>query len=98
MPSQAPITPLLSLKVPSLHDSKLLQARIYLPNELYEKGGNIHTKTIAAIRRVWCKNKRVAVVAHPYATLGGNYNDHVVLHTVEALVKSGWAVGTFNFR
>lgn len=37
-------------------------------------------------------------MAHPYATLGGNYNDHVVMNVVNALLQRGWVVGTFNFR
>ncbi|KAF8471719.1 hypothetical protein BDZ91DRAFT_692653 [Kalaharituber pfeilii] len=42
--------------------------------------------------------QRIAVVAHPYATLGGNFNDHVVLNTVRILLGGGWVIGTFNFR
>ena len=39
-----------------------------------------------------------AVIAHPYAPLGGSYDDAVVLAVVETLVGLGYAVGTFNFR
>ena len=39
-----------------------------------------------------------AVVAHPYAPLGGNFDDRVVVNVVKVLVQNGWVVGTFNFR
>jgi len=39
-----------------------------------------------------------AIIAHPYAPLGGSYDDAVVLAIVDELLSSGWVVGTFNFR
>ena len=39
-----------------------------------------------------------AVVAHPYAPLGGSYDDLVILNIVETLLNHGYIVGTFNFR
>lgn len=39
-----------------------------------------------------------AIVAHPYAPLGGCYDDHVVLSVTEKLLEEGFAVATFNFR
>lgn len=41
---------------------------------------------------------RGAIVAHPYTTLGGSYDDAVVLFAVAELLKAGFVVGTFNFR
>ncbi|KAB8239662.1 uncharacterized protein BDW43DRAFT_296037 [Aspergillus alliaceus] len=41
---------------------------------------------------------RGAIVAHPYATLGGCYDDPVVSFVGGELLKSGYIVGTFNFR
>lgn len=42
---------------------------------------------------------RVAVVAHPYATLGGSYDDPTVLLAVDTLLEAGYeTVGTFNFH
>jgi len=38
------------------------------------------------------------VVAHPYAPLGGNYDDRVVGIVADELLKEGFVVGTFNFR
>lgn len=37
-------------------------------------------------------------MAHPYTSLGGCYDDFVVLSVVAELVKLGIVVGTFNFR
>ncbi|KAF8442767.1 hypothetical protein BGX38DRAFT_1095900 [Terfezia claveryi] len=76
-----PLTPSLSINVPSLYDYKLLETRIYIPHQELQ-----HAKS------------KAAVVAHPYATLGGNYNDHVVMYVVNALLQRGWVVATFNFR
>ena len=41
---------------------------------------------------------KAAIVAHPYAPLGGSYDDSVVLSLVTKLVSMGYVVGTFNFR
>ncbi|KAF8429018.1 Alpha/Beta hydrolase protein [Tirmania nivea] len=95
-----PLTPSLSIKVPSLYDYKLLETRIYIPHQELQ-----HAKSVLDIsdprdgrRRAWFRNKKAAVVAHPYATLGGNYNDNVVMNVVNALLQRGWVVATFNFR
>lgn len=37
-------------------------------------------------------------MAHPYAPMGGSYDDRVVGMVVEEFLKLGWIVGTFNFR
>lgn len=37
-------------------------------------------------------------MAHPYTSLGGCYDDFVVLSVVAELMKIGIIVGTFNFR
>lgn len=42
--------------------------------------------------------KKGIVVAHPYAPLGGSYDDRVVGMVVEEFVRLGWVVGTFCFR
>ena len=38
------------------------------------------------------------MIAHPYAPLGGSYDDAVVLSVTETLVNEGHIVMTFNFR
>lgn len=37
-------------------------------------------------------------MAHPYAPLGGSYDDRVVGIVVEEFLARGYVVGTFNFR
>lgn len=39
-----------------------------------------------------------AIIAHPYALLGGCYDDGVVLSAAAEIHKQGFVVGTFNFR
>lgn len=39
-----------------------------------------------------------AIVTHPWPTLGGSYNDIIVLHAVTVLLERGFTVGTFNLR
>ena len=39
-----------------------------------------------------------AIVAHPYAPLGGSFDDPVVGLVVDALLEAGVVVGTFSFR
>jgi alpha/beta superfamily hydrolase len=43
-------------------------------------------------------SRKLAVFAHPYAPLGGSYDDHVVLSVVKLLLREGWVVASFNFR
>lgn len=38
------------------------------------------------------------MLAHPYAPLGGNYDDPIIETLTEILLKRGYLVGTFNFR
>ena len=37
-------------------------------------------------------------MAHPYAPMGGSYDDRVVGIVVEEFLALGFVVGTFNFR
>lgn len=37
-------------------------------------------------------------MAHPYAPMGGSYDDRVVGIVVEEFLGLGFVVGTFNFR
>ncbi|CCJ30229.1 unnamed protein product [Pneumocystis jirovecii] len=39
-----------------------------------------------------------AIIAHPYAPLGGNFNNHVVIAIAEKLFSLEYLVVTFNFR
>jgi hypothetical protein len=40
----------------------------------------------------------VAIVAHPYAPMGGCYDDPVVGRIASTMLDDGFIVGTFNFR
>lgn len=76
-----------SFTTPSIHDDTTLDCRIYHPNDI--------DQILSAEGTAHCK---CAIVAHPYAPLGGSYDDHVVLAVTETLVGRGFFVGTFNFR
>lgn len=75
-----------SFSIPSVHDGTDLQCRIYLPPVLK----NVESASS------W--PNRGAIVAHPYASLGGCYDDPVVKFVGGELLHAGCIVGTFNFR
>jgi len=74
--------PAYSFTIPSLKDDIKLDCRVYRPRTL----GDISREV------------KAAVVAHPYAPLGGCYDDPVVASMTETLLQQGYVVGTFNFR
>ncbi|KAF4448899.1 hypothetical protein F53441_7761, partial [Fusarium austroafricanum] len=78
--------PTLSLTLPSIHDGLTLDCRIYHPLAL---SANPKAPT-------WLRH--AAVVAHPYAPMGGCYDDPVVGAAAAQLLRKGFLVGTFNFR
>ncbi|PWW80104.1 hypothetical protein C7212DRAFT_349591 [Tuber magnatum] len=78
-------TPSLNLQIPSYLDAHLLDARVYLP-----------ASYTAPTTQHW--HQKLAIIGHPYAPLGGSYDDHVVLEVAETLLRAGWVVSTFNFR
>jgi alpha/beta superfamily hydrolase len=49
-------------------------------------------------RQLEVHRARGAIIAHPYAPLGGCFDDAVVLAATETLLHEGYIVGTFNFR
>ncbi|KAJ5156662.1 hypothetical protein N7492_009465 [Penicillium capsulatum] len=77
-------SPAFSFAIPSIHDGCQLQCRLYLPHWLQDIQS---TPTI-----------RGAIIAHPYAPLGGCYDDPVVGFIGCELLRAGYIVGTFNFR
>ncbi|RDW81387.1 uncharacterized protein DSM5745_04944 [Aspergillus mulundensis] len=79
-------SPTHSLTVPSIYDGTQLACRIYLPQQLLNPN-------VSSQWRV-----RGAIVAHPYASLGGCYDDPVVSFIGGELLEAGYVVGTFNFR
>ncbi|CAG8412488.1 unnamed protein product [Penicillium salamii] len=78
--------PSFSFNIPSVYDGRKLQCRIFLPAG-YQ---NIQPRPRSQIRG--------AIVAHPYAPLGGCYDDPVVDFVSHELLDAGFIVGTFNFR
>lgn len=88
------LEPTFTFTIPSLHDSIPLNCRIYHPHQRscssYPQADVVH------VQKLW--RSRGAIVAHPYTSLGGCYDDFVVLSVVAELVKLGIVVGTFNFR
>ena len=89
--SVMPPDPTVTFSIPSVHDDSLLECRVYVPLP-------------SAFSRFECSNDtqsritRGAVVAHPYASFGGCFDDHVVLLLVTELLRQHYVVGTFNFR
>jgi alpha/beta superfamily hydrolase len=77
-----------TLTIPSIHDDTVLDCRIYSPPNLLV--------TLLSEKTVW--RKKSAIVAHPYAPLGGCYDDPIVDIIASTLVDQGFFVGTFNFR
>ncbi|KAL4929110.1 uncharacterized protein BDV17DRAFT_83995 [Aspergillus undulatus] len=85
MPKYLP-SPTHSFTIPSIYDGIQLSCRIYLPQQLSDP---------QAVSR-W--RVRGAILAHPYASLGGCYDDPVVSFVGGELMDEGFVVGTFNFR
>ena len=76
--------------IPSIHDGIALDCRIYHPPSL--DGSSSETGS------TFPQRKKGAVIAHPYAPLGGCMDDPVVMTVVEQLLELDHVVGTFNFR
>lgn len=72
--------------IPSVYDGTPLDCRIYRPFSIDQNGEGKKWRTQGAI------------VAHPYAPLGGCYDDPVVKTVTEELMALGYMVLTFNFR
>ncbi|KAI1849197.1 hypothetical protein JX266_005158 [Neoarthrinium moseri] len=79
--------PTLSFTIPSVHDHTKLDCRVFHPASLGSQPPNAPR---------W--GRHVAVVAHPYAPLGGSYDDPVVDVVAGTLLQLGFMVATFNFR
>lgn len=71
--------------IPSLYDGIRLDCRLY------------HPQTSQLSDEAYVPQK-AAIVAHPYAPLGGCFDDPVVNVMAEELLNKGYVVGTFNLR
>ncbi|KAH6620113.1 hypothetical protein C7974DRAFT_226476 [Boeremia exigua] len=87
---RAPPEPHYCFTIPSIHDDTTLDCRIYHPDLFDDVAQN------TAGRPRW--RKRGIVMAHPYAPMGGSYDDRIVGVVVDEMLKAGYIVGTFNFR
>ncbi len=77
-------SPNFAFTVPSVHDDTILSCRLYVPRKQLLVGSTHALKA--------------AIVAHPYAPLGGCYDDPIVDNVGGVLLKAGYAICTFNFR
>lgn len=81
--------PTLTLTIPSLHDDgTMIKCRVYHPLCLH----------VAGRRQKLAWRRDAVVFAHPYAPLGGQFDDHVVHAVAAVLLQLGYLVVTFNFR
>lgn len=80
--------PTFTFTIPSIHDYTTLDCRIYNPPH----------SVLNPIDNEPAWTPQGAILAHPYAALGGCYDDLVVLSAAEEILKQGFVVGTFNFR
>ncbi|KAH9863317.1 hypothetical protein IAQ61_009594 [Plenodomus lingam] len=78
-----------SFTLPSVHDDATLDCRLYHPELLKRTAED-------GAEMPW--RNRGIIMAHPYAPMGGNYDDRVVGIVVDEFLNAGWIVGTFNFR
>jgi len=80
--------PTFAFTIPSIHDDITLDCRVYNPPVLFHKHHHAGAEGIQG----------GAIIAHPYASLGGCYDDHVIIASVMEILRQGFVVGTFNFR
>ncbi|KAL5117651.1 hypothetical protein ACEQ8H_004399 [Pleosporales sp. CAS-2024a] len=82
---------LYSFTIPSTHDDTPLDCRVYHPDTLQPtRSSPLRSRAHDRIRGI--------VMAHPYAPMGGSYDDRIVSIVVAEFLTAGWIVGTFNFR
>ncbi|KAM0742921.1 hypothetical protein ACQRIT_003098 [Beauveria bassiana] len=79
--------PALTFTIPSVHDGLPLDCRIYHPASLR---ASVHAPP------PW--KRQAVVLAHPYAPLGGSFDDPVIETVGASMLKEGYLLGTFNFR
>lgn len=84
----APPDAAFSFTIPSIHDDLVLDCRVYHP-ETFLVGGDSSGPR-------W--KPKGAIVAHPYAPMGGSQYDPVVGAMAKSILTKDTVVGTFNFR
>ena len=78
--------PSFTLTIPSVHDGTPLECRIYHPASFSRSSPAAPWK------------RHAAIFAHPYAPLGGSFDDGIVDIVAAQLLRKGYLLGTFNFR
>lgn len=78
--------PVYCFTIPSVSDGTFLDCRIYHPDSLQDAQSTQQ------------RTRKAALIAHPYAPLGGSMDDAVVAIVVDQLLDLDFVVGTFNFR
>lgn len=79
-------TPVYCFTIPSVSDGTPLDCRIYHPVSLQDAQSTQQ------------RTSKAALIAHPYAPLGGSMDDAVVTTIVDQLLNLDFVVGSFNFR
>jgi alpha/beta superfamily hydrolase len=79
--------PTCQFTIPSIQDDVQLECRIFHPKPT--KGLQSHGAN---------PQRKGAIIAHPYAPMGGCFDDHVIQAAGSELLKQGYILGTFNFR
>lgn len=78
--------PAVTFTIPSVSDGTVLDCRIF------------HPLSLAASPHSPPWRRHAAIMAHPYASMGGCYDDPIVEVVTAQLLRRGFLVGTFNFR
>ncbi|KAL1961067.1 hypothetical protein VTO42DRAFT_4955 [Malbranchea cinnamomea] len=76
--------PTFSFSIPSLYDGVRLECRLYHPSRQQDLKST--------------RENKGTIIAHPYAPLGGCFDDPTVSAAGNELLQAGWVVGTFNLR
>ena len=78
--------------IPSLHDDLELDCRLYYPcrRRSHDRQDSQQTDSFSG--------RTYAIIGHPYASLGGSYDDGVVASIASLMLRKGITVGLFNFR
>ena len=78
--------PTFAFTIPSIYDDIALDCRVYSPPY----------SILTSVEPTW--HARGAIIAHPYAPMGGSFDDPVVQCVAAEILRHGYVVGTFNFR
>ncbi|KAK8075684.1 Acid phosphatase [Apiospora hydei] len=97
------LKPTLSFTIPSIHDGHKLDCRVFhAPSLLTPPSAHAQSEESPEDKEQHTNappwGRHIAIVAHPYAPLGGSYDDPIVDVIGSILAQAGFVVATFNFR